>query len=130
MSPNEAHGNNAMGITFAIDQFKTQPKAYNDSNVPQGDMLVTTDTSFTVPQANLMSIAVYMDKIPAFAVQGKPNGKYLFQTHPTYFICVTAEKQGVAVSSTYVSSPTEIVFKPRVTSLSFTLNDKLQFTQS
>lgn len=130
MSPNSSSGNNAMGITHSADQFETNPLAYHDGNVGQGQMLVTTDTTFTVPMAELMSVSVYMDGKAAFAVQGKPNGKYLFSTHPTYYICVTQSKESVAISSTFVSSPTKFVFEPGITSLSFILDDTLQFKAS
>jgi hypothetical protein len=93
-------------------------------------MLVTTDKTFTVKQASLMSIAVYMNSLPAFAVQGEPNGKFLFQTHPTYWLCTTSAKQSVAISEEFVSSPRQFVFDPGVTSLSYTLNAELEFVPS
>lgn len=130
MDPTGEKGNNAMGIQYTGSEFKTYPLAYHDAEIPSGDLLVTTDTSFTVEDASLMSIAVYMNSLPAFAVQGEPNGKFLFQTHPTYYICTTSAKQGVAVSEEFVSSPTELVFNPGVTSLSYTLNDTLEFVPS
>lgn len=130
MAPDTSGGNNAIGITYSSGEFETKPTAYSDPQVPSGDMLVTTDTSFTVPQAELMSIAVYMNSLPAFAVQGEPNGKFLFQTHPTYWLCTTSAKQGVAVSEEFVSSPTQFTFDPGVTSLSYTLNDELQFVKN
>jgi len=90
---------------------------------------VTTDASFTVDQSNAMSLAVYMNSLPAFAMQGEPNGNFLFDTHPTYWICTTESKQGVAVSGTFVSNPTQFEFANGVTSLNFTLTDTLQFIQ-
>jgi rhizosphere induced protein len=130
MDPTTTGGNNSMGITYSGSEFATSPSAFYDSSVPSGDMLVTTDTTFTVNQARLMSIAVYMNSLPAFAVQGEPNGKFLFQTHPTYWICTTSAQQSVAISEEFVSSPTEFVFNPGVTSLSYRLNDELQFVPS
>jgi len=71
-----------------------------------------------------------MNSLPAFAVQGQPNGKFLFQTHPTYWLCTTSAKQSVAISEEFVSSPTQFVFDPGVTSLSYTLNAELEFVPS
>lgn len=130
MDPTTTGGNNSMGITYSGSEFQTEPLAFNNPSVSSGDMLITTDTSFTVKQASLMSIAVYMNSLPAFAVQGEPNGKFLFQTHPTYWLCTTSANQGVAVSEEFVSSPTEFVFNPGITSLSYTLNAELQFLPS
>lgn len=127
MDPTASTGNNAMGITYTGSEFETKPTAYHDHTVPAGSMLVTTDKSFTVAQANLMSVAVYMNGLPTFAVKGQPNGKTLFNTHPTYWICTTSSKQGVAVSSMFVSNPTQCQFAAGVTTLSFILNDSLEF---
>lgn len=127
MDPNSPSGNNAMGIHYTGSQFETNPQGYHDNNVPSGSLLVSTDKSFTVAQANLMSIAVYMNGLPTFAVQGKPNGKTLFNTHPTYWICTTEAKQGVAVSSLFVSSPTQCQFSAGNTALKFKLTDLLEF---
>ncbi|MEX3901416.1 MULTISPECIES: hypothetical protein [Paraburkholderia] len=127
MDPTTAGGNNEMGVTYANEQFKTHPVAFNDPQVPNGSMLVTTDASFTVSQSQAMSLAVYMNSLPTFAMQGKPNGKFLFDTHPIYWICTTEAKQGVAVSGSFVSSPKQFEFAGGVTSLKFKLTDTLQF---
>ena len=129
MDPTSSGGNNEMGVTYSGQQFMTSPPAFYDPQVPAGSMLVTTDPSFTVAQSQAMSIAVYMNSLPAFAMQGRPNGKYLFDTHPTYWICTTDAKQGVAVSGVYVSSPLEFSFANGVTSLNFELTDTLNFVQ-
>jgi len=129
MNPTASGGKNAMGVSCSDGQFLTNPLAYHNPEVTSGKMLVKTDASFTVPQAKNMSVAVYMNSLPAFAMQGKPNGNYLFDTHPTYWICTTDSKQGVAVSGTYVSSPKQFSFANGVTSLNFELNDTLEFVQ-
>lgn len=90
-------------------------------------MLVKTDSTFTVTQSLAMSLAVYMNSLPAFAMQGKPNGNFLFDTHPTYWICTTDSKQGVAVSGTFVSSPTQFAFADGISSLNFKLDETLKF---
>lgn len=127
MNPTATGGNNAMGVTYVNGQFETLPLAFNNPDVSAGSMLVKTDSTFTVAQSQAMSLAVYMNSLPAFAMQGKPNGNFLFDTHPTYWICTTDSKQGVAVSGTFVSSPTQFVFADGVTSLKFKLDDTLQF---
>jgi hypothetical protein len=127
MNPTTAGGNNEMGVTYTNGQFQTQPQGFNDPAVPSGSMLVTTDATFTVAQSQAMSLAVYMNSLPAFAMQGKPNGNFLFDTHPTYWLCTTDSKQGVAVSGTFVSSPTQFAFAQGVTSLKFKLTETLQF---
>lgn len=127
MNPTAAGGNNEMGVTYSSGQFQTSPTAFYDPEVPSGSMLVKTDASFTVSQSLAMSLAVYMNSLPAFAMQGKPNGNFLFDTHPTYWICTTDSKQGVAVSGTFVSSPTQFSFTEGVTSLKFKLTDTLEF---
>jgi hypothetical protein len=58
---------------------------------------------------------------------GQPNGTFLFETHPTYWICTTKHKQGVAVSGTFVTNPLEIQFAAGVTALSYVLDDTLTF---
>ncbi len=129
MNPTSSGGKNAMGVSCNNGQFLTSPPAYHHPDVSSGRMLVQTDSSFTVPQSKNMSVAVYMNSLPAFAMQGKPNGNYLFDTHPTYWICTTESKQGVAVSGTYVSSPKQFSFADGVTSLNFELSDTLEFVQ-
>ena len=129
MDPVSPGGNNAMGVTYSNSQFQTSPLGYHNGLVSSGSMLVATDTTFTVAQSQKMSLAVYMNSLPTFAMQGKPNGNYEFDTHPTYWICTTDSKQGVAVSGTFVSSPTQFSFAAGVTSLKFELNETLQFIQ-
>lgn len=130
MNPTSPKGPNAMGIVYSGDEFSTSPTAYLDPNVKLGDMLVTTDQSFTVTDAKLMSIAAYMNGLPALAVQGKPNGKYNFHTHPVYWLCITDSEQSVAISDDYVSSPTQVTFAAGAPSLSYTLDGTLVFNLS
>lgn len=128
VEPNSSGGNNMMDITYSNGDFESGA-AYNNSDVPAGSMEIATDTSFTVSESEKMSVSVYMNNLPTFAMQGKPNGKYLFDTHPTYYICVTDSKTGVAVSGTFVTSPTEAEFSGGTTTLEFELSDTLQFKQ-
>ncbi|GKW43678.1 MULTISPECIES: hypothetical protein [Pectobacterium] len=130
MDPTTASGKNAMGVRASGGQFQTSPLAHNDRSVPSGSMLINTDSSFTVTESKALSFAVYMNSLPTFAMRGKPNGNFLFDTHPVYWICTTDSKQGVAVQGTFVSSPTQFSFPDGVTSLNFTLDETLKFVQS
>ncbi|GLY63109.1 hypothetical protein IW01_18870 [Pectobacterium brasiliense] len=130
MDPTTSSGYNAMGIRHSGGQFQTSPLAYYDENVPSGSMLINTDTSFTVRDSKALSLAVYMNSLPAFAMQGKPNGSFVFDTQPVYWICCTDSKQGVAVQGAFVSSPTKLSFPDGVKSLSFTLNETLMFIKN
>lgn len=125
MDPHSVVGPNAMTITHN-EEFKITNVTEN-SKLPKGDLLVKTDKTFTVKDAEKMSIGVYMNKKPAFVVHGRPNGKVQFETHPTYWLCTTEHKEGVAVSSMFVSNPKKVVFPHGETSLSYTLNEILEF---
>ncbi|QQG27999.1 hypothetical protein JFY74_18360 [Pectobacterium carotovorum] len=130
MDPTTSSGYNAMGIRYSGDQFQTLPLAHYNKDVPSGSMLISTDTSFTVRDSNALSIAIYMNSLPAFAMQGKPNGNFMFNARPVYWICCTDSKQGVAVQGTFVSSPTQLSFPDGVTSLNFKLNETLKFIKN
>lgn len=128
VEPNSSGGDNMMDVTYSNGDFESKPVYYNP-DVPKGSMEIATDTSFTVPQSEKMSVSVYMDNQPTFAMQGKPNGKYLFDTHPTYYICVTDSKTGVAVSGSFVTSPTKAEFSEGKTALEFELTETLEFQE-
>jgi hypothetical protein len=128
VEPNKSGGKNRINVSYSNGDF-TSSDAYNDSNIGAGSMDASTDSSFTVSQSKCMSISVYMNGTPTFAMQGKPNGTYQFDTHPSYYICVTDSKQGVAVDGNYVSSPTKVVFANGVTNLSYELTNTLDFVQ-
>jgi len=125
MEPNSQTGINFVTLTYDGDFTMKNP--IHSDNVPSGSMQVKTDTSFTVQQSEKMSVAVYMNGSPTFAMQGRPNGTYNFDTHPTYWLCITDSKKGVAVDGNFVSSPTKVEFKDGVTSLAFELNNENQF---
>lgn len=127
MDPTGSSGNNAMGITFQNGQFVTSPTAFYDKTVQPGNMQVATDGSFTVKDSRAMSLAVYTNSLAAFVMAGQPNGTYLFETHPTYWICTTQHKQGVTVSGTFVTNPLEMQFTAGTTTLNYVLDDTLTF---
>jgi hypothetical protein len=124
--PNTTGGINEMTVSYSNGDFISKDPL-NNPDIPLGSMEAITDTSFTVQQAANMSIAVYMNGLPTFAMQGRPNGKYLFDTHPTYYVCVTDHKVGVAVTGSFVSSPTKVVFAGGSTSLEYNLDGTLTF---
>ena len=129
VNPVSAGGINQIGITYFNDDFSTNSKIHNNA-VPQGTVKAVTDTSFTVAESEKMSIAIYMDNKPALAMQGKPNGSYLYHTHPTYYLCVTDVKEGTAVSSEFVNSPTPVVYQDGQTALSYELTETLTFERT
>jgi rhizosphere induced protein len=129
VEPNKTGGNNKIGVYYTNGDFAST-NAYNDSSIQAGSMDVSTDQSFTVEDSLKMSISVYMNGSPTFAMQGKPNGLYQFDTHPTYYLCTTDSKQGVAVSGNFVSSVKEVVFENGITSLSYVLTETLEFVEA
>jgi hypothetical protein len=126
VEPNTFGGKNAMGVSYSNEDFKNS-EAYNDPKLQQGSMLVTTDTSFTVIESQKLSISIYMDDKPVFAMQGKPNGTYKFDTHPVYWLCVTDHRENVVISGTLVTAPTEATFANGITDLEFELTETLEF---
>lgn len=128
VEPNQAGGNNKVDLGYYDGDFESS-NAFNDASIPAGSMDIATDRTFTVTESEKMSVAVYMDGKPTFAMQGRPNGLYQFDTHPTYYLCTTDSKEGVAVSGNFVSSVQEVVFSKGVTDLSYELNDTLDFVK-
>lgn len=129
MDPNSSGGDNAMAMTYANGEFNLID-ARHDSATPKGELLVTTDNSFTVAAAMTMSVVLCMDGKPALAVQGRPNEKYLFDLQPHYYLCVTDFPEGVALSESMVTSPTKVAFEPNVESLQYELNEMLEFVRT
>lgn len=59
-------------------------------------------------------------------MQGKPNGKYIITTKPTYYVAVTDSKEGTVISADYVSAPCVAEFKD-TTHLEGILDESLTF---
>lgn len=74
-----------------------------------------------------MHVAVCMEGLPAFVMQGKPNGEYLITTKPTYYIAVTDKKVGTVVSGEFLSHSQVFEFPDGATEISGTLNEYLKF---
>jgi hypothetical protein len=126
IEPDTIGGKNQMTVSYEAEDFVTKD-VINNSHLSAGKMQVITDGAFTSTQATNMSIAVYMDGKAALAMQGKPNGTYTFDTHPTYYLCVTDHEEGVAVTGDYVSSATEVKFEAGITELAYELTDGMLF---
>lgn len=126
--PYSANGLNAITISYQNDEFITQDPRH--ASTTPGGLIVTTDSAFTVSQAKLMAISVYLDGKPAIAMHGKPNGKFTFDTHPTYYLCVTDYKQGVAVDGSFLSNATQVQFSGGETALAYVLDEELTFVKT
>jgi hypothetical protein len=57
-----------------------------------------------------MYIGVCIGTKPVFVMNGGPNENIVFTTKPTYYICVTGQKEGTVVSAEFVTNPTNVVF--------------------
>lgn len=79
-------------------------------NLGSGELGIETTKEFTVVESKDMSVAVFSDNKPVFVMQGKPSGKYILKTHPTYYISITDLEESTTVSGEYVSNPTEVRF--------------------
>ncbi len=117
-------GINSIEIGYAGD-FYLNP--YKDTTLPAGQLSIYTSAEFTTDEAKYMQVAVTMNNTTAFVMRGRPKGTYNFITKPKYYVCITNEKQGTAISETYVSSPTEVAFDD-ATEANYTLDDHLNFT--
>lgn len=100
--------------------------AIKDSGLKNGQLRISTTDDFSISQATHMSVAVHMDGKAAFAMHGKPNGNYLIDTHPHYYLAVTDEAISTAISGSYVSSPREVAFE-NIFEVTCELNDHLSF---
>ena len=126
--PDGQTGVNSMSLSYENSDFASS--ATGHQAIKEGSLLVTTDKSFTVQDAQFMAISVYMDNKPALAIHGRPNGSVLFDTHPTYYVCVTDDAEGIAVDANFMSSATPIVFADGTTNLEYVLDNTLAFNPS
>lgn len=139
IQPNQANGKNELPITYVNQSFESQPAYYN-SQLGLGNMLITTNTSFTVSDALQMSVGVYMNKQPILAAQGKPNSQYPFNTNTSYYLTVTEYPVGTAIPSFLqmqmlivlieagsISQPQEVKFSSGSYEATYNLNSVLEF---
>lgn len=89
--------------------FTQSPMKVSDIGV--GELKIDTTADFSDQQASNMCVAVYVQDKPVFAMQGRPNGNYLIDTHPVYYMAMTDAKESTAVSGTYISNPTKVEFE-------------------
>lgn len=143
VDPKQANGNNKILISYADSSFTIEATYYN-SQLDTGVMQITTDKSFTVSGSLDMAVAVYMNNTAILASQLKPNTSYQFTSNVVYYLTVTGYQVGtvlpsdvqpqimsfaVVSSANNVSTPTPVSFTPGVTSLTYILNDVLEFVQ-
>ncbi|MCX7096510.1 MAG: hypothetical protein NTV43_01235 [Methylococcales bacterium] len=107
-------------------------------------MQITTDKSFTVSGSLDLAVAVYMNNTAILASQLKPNTSYQFTSNTVYYLTVTGYPVGtelpsdvqpqimsfaVVSSANNVSTPAQVTFGQGVRSLTYILNDVLEFVQ-
>lgn len=141
--PNTAGGNNVLPVQYQNNDFLSGIPYANSSF--HNKLEITTDTSFTVSDSLTMSVALYMDILPALAMQGAPNTYYYFDiAQISYYLTVTDLTQGVVLPkpntqadknlfvqlTTSMSTPTKIAFEPGAMDLKYVLNDTLVFNKS
>jgi len=93
----------------------------NMPGLPDGVIAVKTTSDFSNEDCENMKLAVCMKGKPVFVMDSAPGGLFRFTTKPTYYICVTNEKEGTVVSATFVTNPYPVVFD-KGTSLKLILN--------
>jgi rhizosphere induced protein len=138
--PNQADGTNELSITYETGSFMSKIAYYN-SNLTSGEMLISTDQTFTVAEASNMSVAVYMYGQPILVSQGAPNSQYEFNTDTIYYLTVTDYLKGSVlpffaqesvlgsreVSLRKISQPTRVEFAVGQTEAKYNLNVTLDF---
>lgn len=145
--PNDASGVNEILISYKDQSFTSSEPYYND-NIDNGFIQIITDTSFTVEDSSLMSVAVYMNDKPILVSQGRPNSQYQFYTNTTYYLTVTDLPENSVLPSftpsssrmmnlmmmpivrqptVEISKPTEVDFSAGKTDLTYQLTNLLEF---
>lgn len=128
--------NNVLSVQYKNGNFFSGNTCHSDSRLLE----IKTDLSFDVATGLKMSVALYINELPALAMRGSPNSSYLFDTKElSYWLTVTNLKQGMVMPvvlksencmSISVTTPEKICFGPSVKTLSYTLNDLLLFSTS
>ncbi|MBE8994286.1 hypothetical protein [Microcystis aeruginosa] len=155
VKPNDANGSNEIQIQYDDRSFKfSSSSPYNNDKIDNGVMQIITDTSFTVEQSSLMSVALYMNDKPILASQGKPGTQYQFYTNTIYYLTVTDIPEGSVLPSftpkgsvlpsftpsnssimmecakpttIAISQPTQVNFPAGQTALTYNLTNVLMF---
>lgn len=122
----------ALGNSVAIGFDKTSDKGdftigiSNDNSLHNGELKISTSDEFSAKDAQNMSVLVYMDGKAAFAMHGKPNGNYVIHTNTEYYVAVTDNKEGDAVSFQYLSDGVKVDFKDNMAE--YMVDDHLHIT--
>jgi len=145
VKPNDANGSNEIQIQYDDGSFKfSSSSPYNNDKIDNGVMQIITDTSFTVEQSSLTSVALYMNDKPILASQGKPGTQYQFYTNTIYYLTVTDILEGSVLPSftpsnfsimmecakpttIAISQPTQVNFPTGQTALTYKLTNVLMF---
>lgn len=130
----DPNGSNPNGMKVGYTKDSTDPtggdfhsESYTDRSLAPGKLGIKTSKEFTVHDADKLALTIYMNGKAAFAVHGKPNGNYAVDTHPTYWIAVTEEKEGVAVTVDYIGGARQFEYHNGNTDINCDLNDNLVF---
>eukprot|EP01084_Bolivina_argentea_P255188 429135_1 len=104
--------NNAVKITYDSNNKVWNVAAAENDALANGYLGAKTDTSFSIPEAKAKNfcIDVTMQGEPVLAISGQPNAEYTFETHPKYWLAITQEKVGFAVTGTATGVATEVTF--------------------
>lgn len=137
VDPLAAQGNNTLPIGY--DGGFTAGRAYREPGL--GNRVnIATDRAFTVGDAALMSVALYLEGLPALAMRGAPNTVYTFDLDRiVYYLTVTNAAAGVALRpapaparllSAVVSEsvPVRLPFDTGAKQLRYTLDGTLTFS--
>ena len=98
------------------------------AGLPETDFELSSNGSWDQNPDTKTNICVLVGGSKCFALKAQPSTLTTFNTHPTYFICITDEKTGTVVSSSSVTIPTKVVFGDK-TNLQFTLTKQNTFVQ-
>lgn len=117
--------------------------SYADSSVPDGQILLASDQSFTVNDAinEHACVALFVQLLPVMAQQLAPGTDYYFSpTSIIFYLTVTRALPGTAVPvrtpvtarlltafAASMTHPTPVPFGPDATDLSYTLTSTLTF---
>jgi hypothetical protein len=120
----EPGGTNEVTLSYVGGTYEfTNPR--HDPSLSNSQLAIITDES--IPVTSDLAVSIGMSGKPTFALQPiAPNSKYVFETTPTYYLCITQGPVG-SVIDPYSVHPTKLTFPPGVYSLCYILNDVFQF---
>lgn len=137
--PKTANGVNTLPITYCNGDFLME-EPYVDKTLSD-QIKIVTDTSFRVTDAIATNVGLYVDGLPAIALQAAPNTDYYFDiTQFSFYLTVTDAPEGVAlprtagnplvrssIASVSISRPFPISFPRDGAELHYFLDETRQF---